>query len=231
MAQKTALVTGGNKGIGLETCRQLGKLGFHVILTSRDPAKGKPRAEELRKAGMAVTYYPLDIADAKSIENLYKKFMNDIGRIDVLINNAAILIDRDNSEPSYEILRETLNTNVIGAYHLCDLFTPFMKKQKEGRVVNVSSEAGKLHDIYDTYPAYSISKAALNAVTAVFAKKMEGVDVLVNSICPGWVKTDMGGAEAPRSLEEGARGVIWAATLPKGGPSGGFFSDGKALEW
>lgn len=231
MVQKTAIVTGGNKGIGFETCRQLGKLGFHVILTSRDPAKGKPKVEELNQSGLMVTYYPLDIADPKSIEVLYENFMKEIGRIDVLINNAAILIDRDRSDPPYEILLETLNTNVIGAYYLCELFTPVMRKQKYGRVVNVSSEAGKLQDIYEVYPAYSISKTALNAVTAVFAKRMQGVDVLVNSICPGWVKTDMGGADAPRSLEQGALSVVWGATLPKNGPSGGFFRDGKPLDW
>ncbi|MGE4573301.1 MULTISPECIES: SDR family oxidoreductase [Parachlamydia] len=231
MNQKVALVTGGNKGLGLETCRQLGAQGFQILLTSRDPAKGKPRVEELRKQGINATYYPLDVASSKSIEELFHSILKEIGHLDVLVNNAAIFIDADQSKPRDVILRETLETNVVGAYHLCELFAPVMYRQKWGRIVNVSSGAGQLCEMSGEYEAYAISKTALNAVTCVFAAKMKGVDVLVNSICPGWVKTDMGGESAPRSLEEGGKSIVWGALLPTGGPSGGFFRDGQPLDW
>jgi len=231
MVQKVAIVTGGNKGIGWETCLQLAKLGFHVVLTSRDPSKGEPKAEELRKQGLKVDYYQLDVSDSNSIEAFYQKFIKEIGRVDVLINNAAILLDKEQPSHTSEQLRQTLETNVIGPYHLITLFAPIMQKQKEGRIVNVSSGVGQLSGSYEGLDTYAISKTALNAVTHLFANKMKGEDILVNSVCPGWVKTDMGGSEAPRSLTEGAFGIVWAATLPKGGPSGGFFRDGKPLTW
>lgn len=237
--KRVALVTGGNRGLGLETCRRLAQQGYQVILTSRDKQKGQAKVEELQQEGLDVYFAKLDVADPISIEDLQRQIIESRGRLDVLINNAAIFIDKDQKNTGEDesfrerrhILEETLNTNVLGAYELCERFIPLMQKQQYGRIVNISSGLGQLSEPRSEYIAYSISKTAINAVTTCLAARLKGTNILINSICPGWVKTDMGGPNAPRNIEQGVQGIIWAATLPDGGPSGGFFRDKEPINW
>ncbi|WP_068470963.1 SDR family oxidoreductase [Candidatus Protochlamydia phocaeensis] len=237
--KRLALVTGGNRGLGLGTCRELAQAGYQVILASRDEEKGRIKAQELNRGGLSVEAMLLDISNSDSIASLHRQIEQRWGRLDVLVNNAAILIDKDDAHQAEEdafkqrrrVLEETLNVNVAGAYDLCNRFVPLMLKNGYGRIVNVSSGLGQLSDPHSNFAAYSISKTALNMVTCIFAAQTKGSNVLVNSVCPGWVKTDMGGEQAPRSIEEGISGIVWASTLPDHGPSGGFFRDGKPIDW
>jgi NAD(P)-dependent dehydrogenase (short-subunit alcohol dehydrogenase family) len=238
--QRIALVTGGNRGIGFEVCRQLAQANYEVILTSRDPEKGQAKAKELKQEGLNVKWLPLDITDSQSIANLHHTILQQDSHLDVLINNAAVFLDKTVTEAKgseayfqqvSQILQKTLQTNVAGAFELCERFLPLMVKQNYGRIVNVSSGLGQLSEPHSDALTYSISKTALNGVTCFLANTYKGKDVLINSVCPGWVKTDMGGEEAPRSIQEGAAGIVWAATLPSGGPTGGFFRDGMAIQW
>ena len=193
-----AVVTGANRGLGLETCRQLAELGYHVVLTSRDPAKGERAARKLAQGGLPVTHRALDVADPISVRALKQALEGERRGVDVLINNAAVLLDEDKSvvdvEP--EVFPETLRTNVYGPLVLCQAFVPGMVRRGYGRVVNVSSGAGQLSSMKDYAPAYSVSKAALNALTRMFAAAARGANVLVNAADPGWVRTDMGGPRA-----------------------------------
>ncbi len=233
MEKKIALVTGANRGIGLEACRQLARLDMRVILTSRDPSKGWAAQADLARAGINVDFRQLDVRDQDSIQRLKADISHDYGRLDILVNNAGVLIDRgiDILNTKREALETTLAVNLTGPLQLCQAFIPMMQENGYGRVVNVSSGAGQLSDMGGSYPAYRISKAALNALTAILAHELKGTDILVNAMCPGWVRTDMGGQGAPRSLEQGADTITWLATLPPGGPQGGFFRDRKRIEW
>jgi NAD(P)-dependent dehydrogenase (short-subunit alcohol dehydrogenase family) len=236
-AGKIAVVTGGNRGMGLETCRQLGRRGGRVILTSRDPAKGEAAARRLRGEGLDVRHHQLDVADDASIGRLAEFIRQELGRLDILINNAGIARGRDEPreramrtfEATAAGLREVLATNLIGPFLLCQTLIPLM--EGHGRVVNVSSGMGQLSEMGSGLPAYRISKAGLNALTRVFASELEGSGIKVNAACPGWVRTDMGGAGAARSVEEGVATTIWLATLPDDGPSGGLFRDRKPIPW
>ncbi len=238
--RKIALVTGANRGIGRETARQLARLGYEVIGTSRNPEQGDRVARELASDGI-VHFHPLDVTDASSIRALGKWVRETQGRLDVLVNNAGIFPDAGGSvsgtalsamKAPLEILQAAMETNVYGPFLLCQEFLPMMLKQGHGRVVNVSSGMGQLSEMEGGYPGYRLSKTSLNALTRMFAAEMgEGVDVLINSVCPGWVKTDMGGAGAERTPEKGAETLVWLATLPQGGPSGGFFRDREAIAW
>ncbi len=225
--QKIALVTGGNRGLGYGTCQSLIGLGYEVILTSRDVAKGESSAKRLN-----AKYIPLDITSPESMDKVFEQVSREYGRLDVLVNNAGVFLDRGTAlEAKLDVLQATLTTNTFGPFLMCQRFIPLMQKSGSGRVVNVSSGMGQLSEMRGGYAAYRISKTALNAVTKIFASETWNTGILVNAVCPGWVKTDMGGAGADRSLEEGVSGIVWAATLPKGGPSGGYFRDGKAIPW
>jgi NAD(P)-dependent dehydrogenase (short-subunit alcohol dehydrogenase family) len=231
---RIALVTGGNRGIGLEVCRQLAARGFHVVLTARDPLKASAAARTIRTAGAgSVTTASLDVTDPGSISALADDLAVRALSVDVLVNNAAILLAESEGvlETPIAQLRATLETNVIGAVAVCQAFVPGMIERRYGRVVNVSSEAGQLATMETYAPVYSMSKTALNAFTRQLAAATRGTDVLVNSACPGWVRTDMGGPGAPRSVEEGADTIVWLATLGARGPTGGFFSDRRKIEW
>lgn len=232
---KIALVTGANRGLGLASSKELAKKGYKVILTGRDRQEIEKVQKELLKAGIETDCLQLDITDSKSIEGLAKHIEKKYERLDVLINNAGIFpkvgSENDTFRATAGEIKKTFTTNTVGAFEMCQHFIPLMKKNGYGRIVNVSSGMGQLSEMEKGYPAYRISKTALNAVTKIFAEETLGTDILVNSVCPGWVKTDMGGESAPRSLGEGAASIVWAATLPKGGPTGGFFRDGKKLEW
>ena len=231
---RVALVTGANRGIGLEVCRQLAARGFHVLLTARDPAKADVAARGMRTSGAgSVTAATLDVTDADSIRALAGDLAARALAVSVLVNNAGILVGEDEGilETPIAELRATFETNVLGAVAVCQAFVPGMIERGHGRVVNVSSEAGQLTSMETYAPAYSMSKTALNAFTRQLGAATRGTDVLVNSACPGWVRTDMGGPGAPRSVEEGADTIVWLATLAPKGPTGGFFRDRRQIEW
>jgi NAD(P)-dependent dehydrogenase (short-subunit alcohol dehydrogenase family) len=231
--RKTALVTGANRGIGLETCRQLARLGYRVILTSRDEAKGLKALKALSTEAGEILYHRLDVTDQESIQSLKEFVVSWFGAVDVLINNAAILPDQFGRVLKVDVdrFRAALETNTLGPLRLCQAFIPLMRSQNFGRVVNVSSGAGQIRNMVNDMPAYRLSKIALNGLTLILAKSVKGYNVLVNAACPGWVRSDMGGPKAERNLEHGADGIVWLATLPDGGPSGGFFRDRQPISW
>jgi NAD(P)-dependent dehydrogenase (short-subunit alcohol dehydrogenase family) len=227
-----AVVSGGNRGIGLETCRQLADRGFHVVLGSRDLQKGRRAAEGIGSAAGRVLARRLDVADEDSVRRLADEVEAELGRADVVVNNAAILydtwargVDADLGE-----VHEAMEVNLFGAWRMAEAFIPLLRRSEHGRIVNVSSQGGSLASMSGGAPAYSISKAALNALTRVLAAELRPDGILVNAICPGWVATDMGGPGG-RPVAEGAASVVWGATLPDDGPTGGFFRDGRPLPW
>jgi NAD(P)-dependent dehydrogenase (short-subunit alcohol dehydrogenase family) len=234
MAEKRiALVTGSNRGIGFEVCRQLAERGFIVLLTARDAAKADAAASKLKTAGDVVGV-AMNVADPHSIMQAAAAVSSLQGRLDVLINNAGINYDTWETVENADIngtVMETITTNLLGPWRVCQAFLPLLRKSGAGRIVNVSSESGSLASMAAGPPAYQVTKAALNAMTRTLAGELSSAHILVNAVCPGWVATDMGGAGAPRSIAKGAASVVWAATLPDNGPTGGFFRDGKPLPW
>ena len=230
---RVALVTGGNRGIGFEVCRQLAKRGLRVVLTARTLPKAESAARTLQADGLAVVGARLDVADGTTVAALARNVAKQFRGIDVLVNNAAILLaeNQDLLDTAIDDFRSTFETNVLGAIGVSQAFVPGMIAQRYGRVVNVSSRAGQLVTMSTYAPAYSISKTALNAFTRQLAAATKGTGVLVNSACPGWVRTRMGGPHAPRSVEEGADTLVWLATLPTNGPTGGFFENRQPIEW
>jgi NAD(P)-dependent dehydrogenase (short-subunit alcohol dehydrogenase family) len=226
---KVALVTGANRGIGLETGRQLAKLGFTVMLGVRDIARGEAAARTLDGNVEAVRF---DVAAPDAAVLAATEVERRFSRLDVLINNAAIHYDVGARalQPDWVAIREAFETNVFGAWRAASAFAPLLSAGGHGRLVNVSSEGGSLASMGSGTPAYSTTKATLNALTRVLAAELRGAGVLVNAVCPGWVATDMGGAGG-RPVAQGAAGIVWAATLPDDGPTGGFFRDGKRLAW
>ena len=230
---RVALVTGANRGIGFEVCRQLAEKDFVVLLTARDAAKAQKAARKLANVG-TVEALVLDVGDASSIKKAANEVARRYGYLDVLVNNAGINYDTWETAENAEIdvaVVETIRTNLLGSWRVCQAFLPLLRKSKAARIVNVSSESGSLAHMGVGPPAYQVTKAALNALTRTLAGELRHAHILVNAVCPGWVATDMGGAGAPRSVEEGAAGIVWAATLPQNGPTGGFFRDGKPLPW
>ena len=230
---KIALVSGANRGIGLETCRQLAQIGFQVILTSRDPEQGQNAIKKISLPKTKIFYHQLDVTDQRSILDLRSFVVNEFGGLDVLINNAGIYLDQGVSafELSIEDFRKTLDVNLFGAFQLCQAFVPLMVDHDYGRVVNISSGMGSLDKMGGMNTAYKVSKTALNALTRIFAGELSNTNVKVNAMCPGWVRTRMGGLAGPRSLEQGVDTIIWLATLPFDGPSGGCFRDRKSFPW
>ena len=232
--QQLAVVTGANKGIGFEIARQLARRGLRVVLTSRDEAKGLRAQKALAKEGLDVLYHKLDVTKRSSAIALGRYLGKQEAGVGVLVNNAGIMsgshstsvLDEDEEE-----FHATLETNFFGALRVCQVMVPLMQRQGFGRVVNLSSGLGQLDEMGDGNAAYRVSKTALNALTRMVAKATEGQNIQVNSMCPGWVRTDMGGANASRSVEKGAETAIWLATLPEGGPTGGFFRDKKPTPW
>lgn len=231
-AKKIALVTGANRGIGFETSKQLSQFGLKVILTARDRIKGENATKKLKDQGLDVIFYELDVTDKENITNVRNTIEEKFSRLDVLVNNAAILYDPYQSalNADLEIVNQALRTNLYGPWLLCQAFIPLMKRNNYGRIVNVSGGAGSLHYMNGGAPAYGISKVALDALTRKLASELAGTNILVNSIDPGWVATDMGG-KGGRPVAEGAKGIVWACLLPNNGPSGGFFYDGQTEPW
>ena len=229
---KTALITGANKGIGLETARQLAKRGFAVFVGSRDAAKGRAAAHGLCEEGYEATFIQLDVTDPVSVKQAAGTFSQKANHLDVLINNAAILDDHGETilKLNPELLSRTLLTNVQGAIMVTQDFLPYLQKSTNGaRVINVSSDVAVMGTMGTYAPAYSISKVALNAVTKQFSAALPGV--AVNSVSPGWVRTDMGGAGADRSIAEGADTIVWLATDAPHTETGKFWRDKQAIGW
>ena len=224
-----AIVTGANRGLGFATAEALAKKNYEVIFAARKIEELEEKLSPLKKEGLKVHAMTLDISDEKNIHSFCEKVTAQFPRLHVLVNNAGIMID-DQDLPISEKILKTFKTNTLGPFLLTQNLWPALKKSGSGRVVNVSSGMGQLSEMGGGSPAYRISKTGLNAVTKIFSNQTSDA-VLVNSICPGWVKTDMGGKEATRSLEQGISGILWAATLPNDGPNGGFFRDSKKLNW
>jgi NAD(P)-dependent dehydrogenase (short-subunit alcohol dehydrogenase family) len=227
------LVTGANRGIGLEICRQLGAAGYAVVLTARDPEKGSRAVKTLRKDGIDAHFQELDVTDPASVRQAADSVTRELGRVDALVNNAAIAIDvRDPLETvELDVMRRTLETNFLGALACCQAFLPVMKRQGYGRIVNVSSGRGSFSKLGAGGPSYRISKTALNALTVILADEVKDTNILVNAMTPGWVRTRLGGMKAPRSTAEGAEAAVWLAMLPDDGPRGKFFKDREEFPW
>jgi NAD(P)-dependent dehydrogenase (short-subunit alcohol dehydrogenase family) len=253
------VVTGADRGIGFEVCRQLGKRGYAVVLTCPDPIRGAAAMKKLLREGIDVRYKALDVLSESQIRAVRRFVLAKFGRIDVLVNNAGVMLDvghsrlegmlarrlkkspgmRDYGEAKHilevdlDIVRATLEVNTLGPLRMCQAFVPLMVKAGYGRVVNVSSRLGQLYDMADedTVPAYQLSKTALNAVTRMVADDCRGKNVAVNSVCPGWTRTELGGPRAPQTTEQASRTIVWLAMQPDGGPTGGFFAEKKRIAW
>jgi NAD(P)-dependent dehydrogenase (short-subunit alcohol dehydrogenase family) len=230
MVQRTALVTGGNRGIGLEACRELAQAGHRVILAARDSEAGDRAAAELKAEGLDVTFAAMDVSDEASVGACAAALKSDGVHVDVLINNAGVYPHGALPDMSTEVVRAAMETNFMGAFYCCRAFTPAMAEAGWGRVVNVSSHFGSFSEGLEGVPAYSISKAALNALTVKLAEALPDA-VKINAMSPGWVRTSMGGMGADRSVEEACDTIMWLATLPDDGPTGGFFKDRRTLGW
>jgi NAD(P)-dependent dehydrogenase (short-subunit alcohol dehydrogenase family) len=231
--QRIALVTGGNKGIGFEVARQLARKGFHVFLGARNPAAGKSAAEKLRKEGAGeVTFLQIDVSNQDSVRRAAEEFSRVADHLDSLVNNAGIARDDDEGvlKISVETFETTLRTNTIGPLIVSQAFVLLLKKSSAPRIVNVSCGGGQLTDGADGWaPAYCISKTALNGVTSQLAAALP--NFAVNSVCPGWVRTDMGSANATRSVAEGAAGIVWLAADAPQKETGKFWRDRKVIPW
>ncbi|TGW15681.1 SDR family NAD(P)-dependent oxidoreductase [Candidatus Hepatobacter penaei] len=237
-SSRVALVTGGTGGIGQEICKQLAHKGYHVLCAGRNSLHLAPLTNTFAKEGARVRAVSLDVTSEKSIQNLVDETMTSYGRLDVLINNAGVYLDgpQEGAYPDFlnmdpSLLTQTLDVNLYGPLRLMKMFLPMMKQHNFGRIVNVSSGMGRFAEMDRRAIFYRLSKVALNALTLMVADSCQAPNILINAVCPGWVRTKMGGKNAVRSPEEGAAGIVWAATLPDGGPTGGFFRDAQALDW
>ena len=241
--KKIALITGANKGIGLETARQLGKKGIIVLLGARDIKKGKTAAEELSKEGIEAHPIAIDVSDPESVKKAADRVEQDFGRLDILVNNAGLMADdrgKKVSEQSLKTWRETFDTNVFGLIATTNAFLPLLRKSDAGRIVNLSSILGSIefhatpgspvYDAKDT-PAYNVSKSAVNAYTVQLAYELKDTNVKVNAAHPGWVKTDMGGEGAVMEIDDGARTSVALATIGEDGPNGAYLHMGEPLPW
>lgn len=256
MASPLAVVTGANRGLGLETSRALATGGMRVLLATRREAEGRRAAEALAASGRGAFAWPLDVGDPASVDRFGKRARAEGLRIDALVQNAGVYLARFDAASA----RESMAVNALGPLRLTDALAPQLAPR--ARVVMVSSGMGELAGLPEelrraveavrgredlarladdlvrraeggggAYLAYAVSKAALNAATRLLAAELAPRGILVNAVCPGWVRTDMGGAEAPRSISDGASGIVWAAMLPGDGPTGGFFRDGRPIAW
>ncbi|CUW33135.1 MULTISPECIES: SDR family oxidoreductase [Streptomyces] len=227
-----SLVTGANRGIGHEVCRLLAAHGHTVVLTARSLAHAEEAAEQLGRDGSLVHPLRLDVRDPDSVTAAARDVAERFGRLDVLVNNAAITYDTWQRAATADlgVVAEAAETNLYGPWRTVQAFLPLLRRSGHGRIVNVSSEAASLAGMGGGTPAYTVTKTGLNALTRMLADELRGDRILVNAVCPGWVATDMGGPGG-RPVREGAAGVVWAAELPDDGPTGGFYRDGRPLPW
>ena len=231
-SRRIAVVTGANRGIGFEICRQLLRKGARVVLTARDPEEGQAAAASLGPDS-EVVFHQLDVTDTQSIERFVTSLRDELRGIDILVNNAGVFLDqrRGGLEVGMPVVRETLEVNLLGPWRLAQECVPLMRRKSYGRIVNLSSGLGSMAEMAGGYSAYRVSKAALNALTRILADELRGTNILVNAVCPGWVQTAMGGPNAPVPVDKGADTATWLATLPDGGPTGGFFRDRRLIPW
>lgn len=238
--RKIAVVTGANRGIGFQIAKDLIHHDFHVILTARDEQKGVEACSRLKNDYVHADFHVCDVTSDESVEKFAQWLENEYGRCDVLINNAGIFPDSSSSsgsnwpgvfETSIDTMRIGMETNVYGPMRLCQAIVPIMRKNNYGRIVNLSSGMGQLTHMNGGCPSYRMSKTSLNALTKILSEELKDTNILVNCMCPGWVKTDMGGPGATRELPQGADTAIYLATLPQGGSTGKFFRDRKEFEW
>jgi NAD(P)-dependent dehydrogenase (short-subunit alcohol dehydrogenase family) len=230
---KVALVTGGNRGIGYELVKQLAQIGFKVILVSRDPEKGLEGAQKLNVSNLDVSFLEMDVDNQESIRQAAITVNERFGRLDVLINNAGVYLDKNEKLLTMDpcILAKQWQPIFFGPYHVIRSFIPIMEKQGYGRIINVSSEYGAMSEMsYPGVGAYKLSKFAINGLTRLVAAEING-DIKINAVDPGWVSSDMGGPSAPRTPKQAAESILWLATIGPEGPSGGFFRDGKPIDW
>ena len=232
MRTPLALVTGGSRGLGFETARQLGVLGYRLVLAAKDKTRLADAASTLKSHGYDVQARTLNVGSARSIA-AFGTWAKSLGPIDVLVNAAGILPESGGDVTVLgaddKAVADSISVNAMGPWRLCKVIAPLMAE--DGRIVNVSSGMGGLTEMGTGYFGYRASKAILNVLTRTLSQELHERGVMVNSVCPGWVRTDMGGPSATRDVQHGAAGIVWAATLPPGGPSGGFFRDGQALAW
>ncbi|NNC85887.1 MAG: SDR family NAD(P)-dependent oxidoreductase [Bacteroidia bacterium] len=228
MSRKTIVVTGANKGIGMEICKQLAKLDHDVVLTARNRNKGLQAVNEI---GSNVSFVELDVSNKESIEKFADRMKKRSDSIDVLINNAGIGVGKAGlSDANVSEIKEIMETNFYGPMQLNALLLPLLLKSAEGRIINMSSGMGAYDDLEGGYAGYRLSKAGLNAQTILLANEIKGTGVKVNAMCPGWVRTDMGGAEADRPVSKGAETAVWLATVKKI-PNAKFLRDKKVIPW
>jgi NAD(P)-dependent dehydrogenase (short-subunit alcohol dehydrogenase family) len=231
---RVAVVTGGNRGIGFEIVRQLAARGFRVVLGSRDLTRGREAHARLGALGECSEVQLLDVTIEEHARTLASSLERAFGRCDVLVNNAGVLLDPKGSKAldlTPDVLRRTFDANVLGPVLVTKALVPLMRRSGYGRIVNMSSGLGQLADMGVGSPAYRMSKTALNAFTRTLAADLVRTNIKVNSMCPGWVRTDLGGPHATRSVEEAADTAVWLATLPDDGPTGGFFRDRQPILW
>jgi NAD(P)-dependent dehydrogenase (short-subunit alcohol dehydrogenase family) len=240
--KKIALITGANKGIGLETARQLSKQGITVLAGARDEAKANQAADELRKEGLDAHGIVIDVNDEESLQKAAERIERDYGRLDILVNNAGVFLDDREKKPSEQPLdlwRKTFETNLFGLVATTQALLPLLRKSTAGRIVNLSSILGSItfhatpgSPVYDSKtPAYDVSKSAVNAYTVHLAWELKDTPIKVNAAHPGWVKTEMGGEGATMEIEDGAKTSVALATLGPEGPSGAFLHMGETLPW
>lgn len=230
--KKIALVTGANRGIGYAVAKGLLQKGITTIATSRNAKTAKEFTQRLERFGELV-YHPLDVTDNQSIEKCVQFIKSDFDRLDILVNNAGINYDtwQNVQNANLQEVRRTLETNTIAPWNLIQSFLPLLKKSENANIVNVSSGAGSWNSQNGNTPGYSLSKLALNGLTVQFAKSLRNTNIKVNAVCPGWVRTDMGGSGATKSPEQGAETIIWAALFDKHSPTGKFFRDKKEISF
>ncbi|GHO50526.1 short-chain dehydrogenase [Ktedonospora formicarum] len=235
--QRIAVVTGANRGIGREIARQLAMHSLTVVLGVRDLFHGETVARELAATGLSVMAYQLDITHPRQVEQFVEYLTKTVGRLDVLVNNAGILLEPDDdlaSKVRMETIKTTFETNLFGVWHLTQALLPLMRQQNYGRIVNVSSGIAAFENNAappELAPAYRVSKAALNALTVTLAGELQGTNILVNAVCPGYVRTETHNLDALRTVVEGADTPVWLATLPDDGPTGSFFRDRQRIAW
>jgi NAD(P)-dependent dehydrogenase (short-subunit alcohol dehydrogenase family) len=227
-----AIVTGGNRGIGYEICKELSKAGCNVVLTCRNGEEGRRAIAKLNHRENVV-YLRLDVTDSKEITSLRDWILKAYGRVDILINNAGIYLDEGVSvfDVDQKVMQDTLAVNYYGAFHMCRAFVPIMRQNGYGRIVNVSSGYGAMSEMGGYVAAYRISKVALNALTLIMANELTNDNIKINAVCPGWVRTDMGGGKAPVSPEAAAKDIVYFALIDAKGPTGSFFRHKKPIQW